>query len=1185
MKEPFPACSAAPSQSAEFSIFETGRPLSFLAQSNAPFSRLMPFLRLILLALTLTASLAHAQLQIGGRTYLRSPGESGISGEWVLYEKNAPRNEASRRWLTRKVLVQLAGASASSLSRLPGVTRTEARGSYAVVTFSGDATAAVEGAKRLKRLPGINSAEPMLARQMQPRLVPDDPYFAYNVSNPGYQWHLRNTGENGATAGIDLNVVNTWDAFLGGGIRIGILDDGLETAHPDLAPNIDLINDRDFNDLDDDPSPGPGNFHGTACAGVAAARGSNGVGVSGVAPRATLVGMRLIAAPTTDADEADAFAFRNDIIQVKSSSWGPFDNAFGYGGPGVLSQAALADAAATGRGGLGTVFLWAAGNGNLSGDDSNYDGWAASPYAIAVSAIRDNGQASSYSEPGANILVCAPSNGGGQGVTTTDISGASGYNAGTGQDYSNGDYTLSFGGTSSATPAVAGVVALMLQANPGLGYRDVQEILLSSATKNDANDGGWVTNGAGFSFHHRYGAGLVNAQAATTMAQGWTNLPPRETRTLSAPALNLAIPDGGQAGLTHTFTVDAADNLRLEHVTVSVKATHPYRGQLEWWLTSPSGVSVRLARARGNDTGANLDWTFMTTHFWGERSEGAWKLQVYDNDLTDAGTLDEAAITFHGTPPTGSLPAPVITSSLIIVGREGAEMQHQVTASNAATSFGALGLPAGVSINNSTGALFGTPTTTGPHYGLVFAANTTGTTVENAVFFVLPADPALSDAVEQPASLKIVPFGYANWFSQSAISHDGVDAAQSGPAGHDEYSGVEFTAVGPVRLGFRWKVSSEQGYDYLVLAVDGYVKAYITGEVDWTEVSQDIGPGTHNIDIYYLKDEAVTAGLDAGWVDELTLTPITSAPVVTGGTVQAYENTALRHQVEASNAPTSYQATGLPSGLQISPATGLIYGSTSVTGTHSVLIEAANDFGIGSATLTLVVGSLAEGLAASLDAPAQIITSSGDLPWIHQSLYSSDGIDAARSGAISDLQSSVMSTQVTGPARVSFYWGVSSEAGYDYLRFYIDDVEQAAISGEVGWTLRELTLPAGVHTLKWSFIKDDFVRSGLDSGFVDRLHVNPDADLDGFYADDEARFGTSDQDGNAVPRSVIFSSGGQMTLQFPSVAGRSYVIQQSLDDMKTWTTADTVQATGSVSSWIDSQSQETGRKFYRVSSP
>jgi subtilisin-like proprotein convertase family protein len=726
-------------------------------------------------------------------------------------------------------------------------------------------------------------------------------------------------------------------------------------------------------------------------------------------------------------------------------------------------------------------------------------------------------------------------------------------------------------------------VALMLQANPNLGYRDVQEILMRSATTNDPNDGGWVTNGAGFDFHHRYGAGLVNAQAATTMATTWTNLPARETRSQSSANLALSIPDGGSAGLTHSFTVAAENSLRLEHVTVRVKATHPRRGQLEWWLTSPSGVSVRLARARGNDTGANIDWTFMSTHFWGERSEGMWKLQVYDTDLADFGTLDEASITFHGTVPTGGLPAPVITSSLIIVGREGAELRHQITASNFATSFSAIGLPPGITVNGTTGLITGTPAGTGPYYGLITASNATSTAFENAVFYILPADPALSDAVEQPTSLKIVPFGYGDWFRQTTISHDTVDAAQSAPVGHEEYSGMEFTVVGPKRLSFQWKVSSEANYDYLVLTVDGYVKAYITGEVDWTQVTQDIGPGTHNVDIYYLKDEATIAGQDAGWVDEMTLTPITAAPVVTGGTVNAYENAAVRHQVAATNAPTGYTATGLPAGLLISTTTGLIYGSTSVIGTHTITLEATNDFGTGSATLTLNVGAISEGLAAAIDAPAQVITSSGDLAWRPQALYSHDGSDAARSGEIGDLQDSVMSTQVTGPAKATFYWGISSEADYDYLRFYIDDVEQEAISGEVGWTLKEFIIPAGTHTLKWAYIKDDFVRSGLDSGFVDEFKLYSDADGDGFWADEEAAFGTSDTDPSAGPRIEFNASGTNPTIQFPSVIGRQYRVQHS-PDLQTWTTV-TLTATSTTTTWTDPSVSTDSRRFYRVAAP
>ena len=168
----------------------------------------------------------------------------------------------------------------------------------------------------------------------------------------------------------------------------------------------------------------------------------------------------------------------------------------------------------------------------------------------------------------------------------------------------------------------------MLQANPNLTYRDVQEILVRTATQNDQFDGDWVTNGAGFHFNIRYGAGLVNAQAATSTAATWINVAPLQTKEFAQTSLAQAIPDSDLNGTSRTFTVSAADNLRLEHVRVKVKATHPYVGNLQWYLTSPSGVKVRLARARFNDTAANLDWTFTTTHFWGERSEGDWKLEL-----------------------------------------------------------------------------------------------------------------------------------------------------------------------------------------------------------------------------------------------------------------------------------------------------------------------------------------------------------------------------------------------------------------------------------------------------------------------------------------------------------------------------------------------------------------------------
>ncbi|MFN0078403.1 MAG: S8 family serine peptidase [Prosthecobacter sp.] len=1146
---------------------------------------------LVFLSLLASSALLHGQIAIAGKRFERSPTEAGTKGEWVLYEKGAPQNDGTRRWLTQRVLVELQpGKAAAALGRVAGVVKTSARGKYAVVEFAGNPDAAFAGAERLKTLPGVRSAEPMLARRLFRRFVPDDPLFAHNAANAGYQWHLRNTGQNGGKAGIDVNVVTAWDSYKGTGVRIGIVDDGLEVTHPDLAANIDLLNDYDFNDLDDDPSPGAEDFHGTACAGVAAARGNNGIGVSGVAPEATIVGMKLIAAPTTDADEADAFAFKQDIVHIKSNSWGPYDNAYGTGGPGPLSLAAMADAVTNGRGGKGTIFLWAAGNGNYSGDDSNYDGWANSPHAIAVSAINDKGRASWYSEPGTNILVCAPSNGGKQGITTTDRSGATGYNEEGGTveypDFTDTNYTNTFGGTSSATPAVAGVVALLLQANPNLTYRDVQEILVRTAVKNDEFNGGWVTNGGGFHFNDRYGAGLVNAQAATSMAATWTSVAPLQTRVLTQTGLAQAIPDANESGASRTFTVPAVDNLRLEHVTVKVKATHPYAGNLEWRLTSPSGVQVRLARARFSDTAANLDWTFMTTHFLGERSEGDWKLEVFDRMIDHSGTLDDVTLTFHGTTTNPALPPPAITSNWIIVGREGWELKHQIAASNFPTSFGAGtyfpgGLPAGLSLNTSTGLITGTPTETGLFQGYQSATNTTGTTEEFAYYLILAADPLLSTAVEQPSTTKIIPFGFGDPFNQTTITHDGVDAIETAVVAHEEYSGIEFTVNGPAKLEFQWKVSSEKNFDYLVLSVDGYVKDYITGETDWTTSTTYLGDGPHNVDIYYSKDQELAKGQDKGWIDEIVITPTSAPPEITTQMIQAYQGVYFRHQLEATNAPSSYSADNLPAGLTLHTS-GLIYGSVAAAGSYPVTIHATNSIGTGTETITLNVGSVTQGLADALDAPLQTITTSGDLAWTPQQLYSSDGEDAARSGPIDNLQQSVMTTEVTGPCKVTFYWGISSEKDYDFLRFYIDDVEKDAISGEMGWTRKGFLVPAGTHTLKWAYIKDDFTASGLDSGLVDRFAIHHDNDGDGIHSDLETWFGTSDADPNSQPQTILNRT-TSTTLQFPSVSGNDYRIEHS-SDLIEWTPV-IVTATGSTTTWTDLNAVNKTRRFYRVVIP
>lgn len=122
-------------------------------------------------------------------------------------------------------------------------------------------------ATALRAQAGVESAEPLLARQAKKRFTQNDPYFFNDPANAGYQWHLRNPDARGGVAGVDLNVTAAWDNFRGAGVRIGMLDDGLDLLHPDISPNVDLVNDHDFNGHDDDPSPAAGDIHGTLHSG------------------------------------------------------------------------------------------------------------------------------------------------------------------------------------------------------------------------------------------------------------------------------------------------------------------------------------------------------------------------------------------------------------------------------------------------------------------------------------------------------------------------------------------------------------------------------------------------------------------------------------------------------------------------------------------------------------------------------------------------------------------------------------------------------------------------------------------------------------------------------------------------------------------------------------------------------
>lgn len=491
----------------------------------------------------------------------------------------------------------------------------------------------------MANLTGIDFFYPLVERQAVTRQILDPIFFK--------QWHLENTGQTGGVPGMDVNVVPVWDmGIFGTGVTVGIVDDGLQWLHPDLQPNYYPLLSYDFIDNDLDPTPAPGQPHGTLVAGVVGARDNN-FGVRGVAPRALLAGLRLIGGPINDFLVSRALAYGKLQTDIYVNAWGPPDTGIlndgdipqsAFGGPLQLFQ--ITDGATIGRGGLGDVYVFPSGNGGLNGDNSNYDALANFRLVVAVGAVGHDGLIAPYSEPGANVFIVGPSSDGFPvdpatiGIVTTDLTGNDGLSPGDYTDIGPFGGPFGFGGTSAAAAAVGGVVALIMQANPTLTYRDIHQILAESARMIDPTHPDWQNNGGAFNFNvnHWYGFGMVDAHAAVQLAQKWTHVLP-ERRLIPNP-ITLRRPVD-RLGITSQITLST--DLQIERVEVVVDATlvgtAGTRGTMEIELVSPNGTVSRLAEPRADAGGNYINWVFSSIQHWGESTQGTWTLRVRDQTV------------------------------------------------------------------------------------------------------------------------------------------------------------------------------------------------------------------------------------------------------------------------------------------------------------------------------------------------------------------------------------------------------------------------------------------------------------------------------------------------------------------------------------------------------------------------
>ncbi len=481
--------------------------------------------------------------------------------------------------------------------------------------------------------------------------------FTHTYADPlyGCQWHLSNTGQfDGADQ--DINVEAAWGTTLGSGVNVAVVDEAMRTTHPDLRDNIVTARNHNFfrpPSADDEEEE---LFHATAVAGLIGAR-DNGRGVRGVAPRASLHSINLIGGFTSDFQEGQAMALHLRETHISNNSWGPLDT----GVPEPTHSAwfsAIERGVRTGAGGKGISYVWAAGNGGRRGDDANLDEYATHYGVTAVCAVNIDDTRSAFSETGANLWVCAPSDNDSvqRGLMTTAPFG----------------YEPDFGGTSGAAPVVSGVIALMRAANPELTWRDVKLILAATARKNDSTNSGWEdgalqygSSTERYSFNHEYGFGVVDAGAAVARALTWPDtdtLPAFREITGSSTAAPLLIPDlpdgGTSTTITSTLEVDNYVEF-VEFLEINIDLAHTSMRDLDIDLVSPSGVTSRLARkGQGyvfflffyipSSSPIDGNHRFGSARHLGENAAGTWTLRVTDRSTGNSGTLKSWSVTAYG---------------------------------------------------------------------------------------------------------------------------------------------------------------------------------------------------------------------------------------------------------------------------------------------------------------------------------------------------------------------------------------------------------------------------------------------------------------------------------------------------------------------------------------------------------
>ncbi|XP_075071254.1 furin-1-like [Mixophyes fleayi] len=486
----------------------------------------------------------------------------------------------------------------------------------------------------ISRDPQVHWAEQQVAKKRRKRDIfteTTDPKFPQ-------QWYLYDASRH------DIHVKEAWEqGYTGRGIVVSILDDGIEKNHPDLEDNYDPEASFDVNDQDPDPQPrytqSNNNRHGTRCAGEVAAVANNGICGVGIAYNAKIGGVRMLDGEVTDAVEAKSLGLNPNHIHIYSASWGPEDDGMTVDGPAHLAEEAFLRGVNQGRNGLGSIYVWASGNGGRQHDSCNCDGYTNSIYTLSISSTTQFGNVPWYSEACSSTLATTYSSGNQneKQIITTDL---------------RQKCTDTHTGTSASAPLAAGIIALALEANNNLTWRDMQHLVVRTSNPAHLKTTDWITNGVGRKVSHSYGYGLMDAGAMVTLAKNWTNVGPQRKCVINI----LTEPKDIEKRLEVRQKVEPCAGMSnyintLEHVQARLSLSYNRRGDLAIYLTSPMGTRSCLLAPRPLDYSAEgfSDWAFMSTHSWDEDPAGEWVLEIENASDNNYGTLTQFVLLLYGT--------------------------------------------------------------------------------------------------------------------------------------------------------------------------------------------------------------------------------------------------------------------------------------------------------------------------------------------------------------------------------------------------------------------------------------------------------------------------------------------------------------------------------------------------------